>query len=66
MVAEGILDDPHVDAVYCLHLWSEHKSGVVLTRPGPMMAASDATAANARPIANVHAGASLTPARTRT
>jgi amidohydrolase len=41
MIAEGILDDPHVDVVYGLHVWSEHKSGVVLTRPGPMMAASD-------------------------
>lgn len=41
MVAEGILDDPHVDAVFGLHLWSQHAPGVVLTRPGPMMAASD-------------------------
>ncbi len=41
MVAEGVLDDPHVDAVYGLHMWSQHQSGVVLTRPGPMMAASD-------------------------
>jgi amidohydrolase len=41
MVAAGLLDDPHIDAVYGLHMWSQHKSGVVLTRPGPMMAASD-------------------------
>jgi amidohydrolase len=41
MIAEGILDDPHVDVVYGLHLWSQHAPGVVLTRPGPMMAASD-------------------------
>ena len=41
MVAEGVLDDPHVDAVYGLHVWSQFASGVVLTRPGPMMAASD-------------------------
>ncbi len=41
MVAEGILDDPHVDAVFGLHVWSQFASGVVLTRPGPMMAASD-------------------------
>lgn len=41
MVAEGVLDDPHVDAVYGLHLWSQHAPGFVLTRPGPMMAASD-------------------------
>ena len=41
MVAEGVLDDPHVDAVYGLHLWSQYAPGFVLTRPGPMMAASD-------------------------
>jgi amidohydrolase len=41
MVAEGILDDPHVDVVYGLHVWSQYPSGVILTRPGPMMAASD-------------------------
>jgi amidohydrolase len=41
MVAEGVLDDPHVDAVFGLHVWSQFASGVVLTRPGPMMAASD-------------------------
>jgi amidohydrolase len=41
MIAEGALDDPPVDAVYGLHLWSQHPAGTVLTRPGPMMAASD-------------------------
>ena len=41
MVAEGVLDDPHVDVVYGLHVWSQHRSGTVLTRPGPMLAASD-------------------------
>jgi amidohydrolase len=41
MVSEGVLDDPHVDVVYALHLWSDHPCGMVLTRPGPMMATSD-------------------------
>jgi amidohydrolase len=41
MIADGVLDQPHVDAVYGLHLWSEHPAGMVLTRPGPMMASSD-------------------------
>ena len=41
MLAQGILDDPHVDAVYGLHVWSQAPIGVVSTRPGPMMAASD-------------------------
>ncbi|HXW50726.1 MAG TPA: amidohydrolase [Candidatus Acidoferrales bacterium] len=41
MVAEGVLDDPQVDKVYGLHVWSQHAPGIVLTRPGPMMATSD-------------------------
>ncbi len=41
MVAEGVLDDPHVDVVYGLHVWSQAQTGVISTRPGPMMAASD-------------------------
>jgi amidohydrolase len=41
MVAAGVLDDPHVDLVYGLHVWSQAPTGVVSTRPGPMMAASD-------------------------
>ncbi len=41
MIQDGILEDPHVDAVYGLHLWSRLRSGVVATRPGPVMAASD-------------------------
>ena len=41
MVEAGVLDDPHVDVVYGLHMWSQAPSGVISTRPGPMMAASD-------------------------
>ncbi|MDQ6767823.1 MAG: amidohydrolase [Candidatus Eremiobacteraeota bacterium] len=41
MIAEGILDDPHVDVVYGLHMWSQSKAGVVLTRPGPILASGD-------------------------
>ena len=41
MVAAGVLDDPHVDVVYGLHVWSQAPCGVISTRPGPMMAASD-------------------------
>lgn len=41
MVREGVLDDPHVDVVYGLHLWSELPCGTLHTRPGPMMATSD-------------------------
>ena len=41
MIQQGLLDDPRVDAVYGLHVWSQEKAGVVFTRPGPMMASSD-------------------------
>jgi amidohydrolase len=36
-----VLDDPHVDRVYGLHLTSLHPTGQVLVRPGPVMASSD-------------------------
>jgi len=41
MIADGVLDDPHVDAVYGLHLLSQAPSGVIRVRPGPVMASSD-------------------------
>jgi len=39
MIEAGALDG--VDAVYGIHLWTPLPVGVVATRPGPMMAASD-------------------------
>jgi amidohydrolase len=41
MIDAGVLDDPHVDAVYGLHLLSQAPCGVVKVRPGPVMASSD-------------------------
>lgn len=41
MIAEGLLEDPHVDRVYGLHLLSQAPSGVIKVRPGPIMASSD-------------------------
>lgn len=41
MIEDGVLDDPHVDRVYGLHLNSLYASGQVLVRPGPVMASSD-------------------------
>ena len=45
MVEEGCLDGrvlgPPVSAIYGLHGWPEYPLGVVGTRPGPLMAASD-------------------------
>lgn len=41
MIRDGVLDDPHVDRVYGLHLLSQAPSGVIRARPGPVMASSD-------------------------
>ncbi|HKW45596.1 MAG TPA: M20 family metallopeptidase [Candidatus Eremiobacteraceae bacterium] len=41
MIEDGVLDDPHVDKVYGLHLASLYPVGVVAVRPGPVMASSD-------------------------
>jgi amidohydrolase len=41
MIEDGILEDPHVDKVFGLHLASLYPVGVVAVRPGPVMASSD-------------------------
>jgi amidohydrolase len=41
MVEAGVLDDPHVDRVYGLHLLSQAPSGTIRVKPGPVMASSD-------------------------
>jgi amidohydrolase len=41
MIRDGVLEDPHVDRVYGLHLLSQAPSGVIRVRPGPVMASSD-------------------------
>lgn len=41
MIAAGVLDDPHVDAVFGLHVAQEVPVGEIELRPGPAMAASD-------------------------
>jgi amidohydrolase len=41
MIEDGVLDDPHVERVYGLHLTSWYRTGQVLVRPGPVMASSD-------------------------
>jgi amidohydrolase len=41
MIDDGILDDPHVDRVYGLHLLSQAPCGIIKVRPGPVMASSD-------------------------
>lgn len=41
MIAEGVLENPRVDAIFGLHVWSSLPSGVIGLRPGPVMASSD-------------------------
>jgi len=41
MIAEGVLEDPKVDAAVGLHLWSHLPVGTVGVSPGPFMAAAD-------------------------
>src|SRR5262245_58339095 len=41
MIAAGVLDDPHVDEVYGLHLTTLTPAGHVELRPGPSMASCD-------------------------
>jgi len=41
MIAAGVLDDPHVDEVYGLHLTTLTAAGHVEVRPGPSMASCD-------------------------
>jgi amidohydrolase len=41
MVKEGVLDNPRVDAVFGLHVFSNIETGQIQTRPGPMLASSD-------------------------
>ncbi len=42
MIAEGVLEDPHVDAAFGLHLSQELPLGTVASMAGPSMAAADA------------------------
>lgn len=42
MIREGVLEDPHVDAVFGLHVSSDTETGVIKVGHGPVMAAADA------------------------
>src|SRR5437763_4535875 len=41
MIDEGVLHDPHVDAVFALHVTPNTPAGSIATRGGPIMAAAD-------------------------
>jgi amidohydrolase len=41
MVKEGVLENPHVDAVFGLHVFGNVETGRIQTRSGPLLASSD-------------------------
>jgi amidohydrolase len=41
MIEEGCLEEPRVGAIFGLHVTSNHPTGMVGYRPGPLMASSD-------------------------
>lgn len=41
MVADGVLEDPHVDFVFGAHLWTHQPVGTIGVKSGPTMAAAD-------------------------
>ena len=41
MIDEGVLEEPHVDAVIGQHVWPQYETGKIAIRNGAMMASSD-------------------------
>jgi amidohydrolase len=41
MIAEGVLDDPEVSAIFGLHLWPDVPAGKIALKAGPIMAEAD-------------------------
>lgn len=41
MIDEGILENPRVDRVFGVHVWSELNTGTIGIKPGPIMASTD-------------------------
>lgn len=41
VIDEGILENPRVDKVFALHVWSELKTGTIGIKEGPIMASTD-------------------------
>lgn len=42
MIEEGILENPRVDKVFAIHVWSEIEDGKIGIKTGPIMASTDA------------------------
>ncbi len=41
MIEDGVMENPHVDGAFGIHLWTPLKTGTIGTRPGALMAAAD-------------------------
>jgi amidohydrolase len=41
MIRDGVLENPHVDALFALHVWPGFETGKIVTRAGALMGASD-------------------------
>ncbi len=41
MIRDGVLENPHVDALFALHVWPAYQTGKIAIRSGATMAASD-------------------------
>lgn len=41
MIEDGVLENPHVDAIFGQHVWPQYSVGQIAIRHGAMMAASD-------------------------
>ncbi len=41
MIRDGVLENPHVDALMALHVWPAYQTGKIAVRSGSLMAASD-------------------------
>jgi amidohydrolase len=41
MIEDGVLENPHVDSIFALHVWPGCETGQIATRAGALMGASD-------------------------
>ncbi|GAA4022959.1 M20 family metallopeptidase [Sphingomonas swuensis] len=48
MIEDGLLDDPAPDVAFALHIWPTLPGGMVTSRPGPLLASTDALNATIR------------------
>lgn len=41
MIKLGVLEEPHVDKIFTMHVWTDVPSGKIVLEPGPFMASGD-------------------------